>query len=126
MDNEHEMGYSKFYPHWSRLGYYVYLSDTRIYTTLKNLSVDNKGKCQILSLIYPFSHNLPGISDCHSSPPGISKVTFALSFGNSNSRLSPSPGISSVCASNTAFPPGNSKVPNRALGVVQIKIGIAQ
>ena len=29
----------------------VYLSDTRIYLTLKNLSVDNECKCQILSLI---------------------------------------------------------------------------
>ena len=31
----------------------VYLSDTRIYRTLKNLSIDNECKCQILPLLKP-------------------------------------------------------------------------
>ena len=33
----------------------VYLSDTRISLTLKNLSVDNECKCKILCLIYPYT-----------------------------------------------------------------------
>ena len=38
---------------------YVYLSDTQIYLTLKNLSAgDNECKCQILSLIYPNTDTL--------------------------------------------------------------------
>ena len=57
---------------WSRLGIkiYIYLSDTRIYLTLKsNLSVDNECKCQVLSLIYTYaSIALPSTHKQNSHP----------------------------------------------------------
>ena len=40
---------------WLRLKMYIF-PDTRIYHTLKHLSVDNECNCQILSLIYTYVH----------------------------------------------------------------------